>query len=151
MQIFSLLIIMWAAAARTRPNSHEWQAHCKKKSPSLGMNHLFCISGEVQIKRVTDGDSVLTELQFLMEIKDPIRQIWWRDSPSLKSLNKLNKTQGLLFLLAQNLALPLAQPLLIRNIPRKDFINSFPELTGVLTNLSCCLTWRKECRNSSLV
>lgn len=56
------------------------------------MNHIFCISGEVQIKRVTDGDSVLAELQLLMEIKDPIRQIWWRDSPSLKSLNKLNKT-----------------------------------------------------------
>lgn len=39
------------------------------------MNHIFCISGEVQIKRVTDGDSVLAELQLLMEIKDPIRQI----------------------------------------------------------------------------
>lgn len=49
------------------------------------MNHLFSISGEVQIKGVTDtdADSVLTKLQFLMEIKDPIRQIWWRDSPSL--------------------------------------------------------------------
>lgn len=39
------------------------------------MNHLFCISGEVQIKRATDADSVLAELHFLMEIKDPIRQI----------------------------------------------------------------------------
>lgn len=47
------------------------------------MNHLFCISGELQIKRVADADFVLTELQLLMEIKAPIRQIWWRDSPSL--------------------------------------------------------------------
>lgn len=47
------------------------------------MNHLFSISGEVQIKGVIDADSVLAELQFLMEIKDPIRQFWWRDSPSL--------------------------------------------------------------------
>lgn len=39
------------------------------------MNHLFCISGEVHIKCVADADSVLAELQLLMEIKEPMRQI----------------------------------------------------------------------------
>lgn len=53
------------------------------------MNHQ---SSEAGMKQATDADSLFAEFHFLMEIKDPIREILRRDSPSLQGLVQLWKS-----------------------------------------------------------
>lgn len=46
-----------------------------EKMAQFGDESPFLYRGEVHIKCVTDADSVLAELQLLMEIKEPMRLI----------------------------------------------------------------------------